>query len=197
MKVIGIKGNYNNETSDSQPSVFLMADSSLLKDGKPLFLPDFAEKFIARPALVVRINRLGKNIAKRFAPRYYDAVTIGLCIEAQEFKHTNGINGVNSVINAFDGAAVLGDFIPVEDAGDLNNCSLTVTYGNEEQISLNSANFTMNIDSLIEELSKYFTFKIGDILYTGYSENDGFALSINDVISGTINGVETLHFKVK
>lgn len=197
MKVIGIKGNYNNDNNNSQPKVFLMADSSLLKDGKPLFLPDFAEKFIAYPSLVVRINRLGKNIAKRFASRYYDAVTVGLCVEAHNFRASNGIADCDSVINAFDGAAILGDFIPVEDINDLNNCPFSVNYGNGETITLNSANLTMSIDSLIEELSKYFTFKIGDILFTGYNTDNSFTLSINDIVSGTINENEALHFKVK
>ncbi|MBE6309900.1 MAG: hypothetical protein E7080_02450 [Bacteroidales bacterium] len=197
MKVIGIKDNYNINNNNSQPKVFLMADSSLLKDGKPLFLPDFAEKFIAHPALVVRINRLGKNIAKRFASRYYDAVTVGLCVEAQNFRDSNGIAGCDSAINAFDGAAILGNFIPVEDINDLNNCSFSVNYGNGETIALNSANLTMSIDSLIEDISKYFTFKIGDILFTGYCADNSFSLSINDIINGTINGNEVLHFKVK
>lgn len=196
MKVIGIKGNYKCENA-SQPQVYLMADSSLLKDGKPLFLPDFAEEFIAHPAFVVRINRLGKNIAKRFASRYYDAVTVGLCVEARGFKSTAKIAGCDSAVNAFDSAAVLGDFISVEEIGDLNNTAFSVSFGNNEQILLNTADLLMDIDSLIEELSKYYTFKIGDILYTGYSENVGFKLAINDVIGGQINETEALHFKVK
>lgn len=146
MKVIGIKGNYTINNTPSQPQVFLMADSSLLKDGKPLFLPDFAEKFIARPVFIVRINRLGKNIAKRFASRYYDAVTVGLCVEALGFKHSNTIAGCDSVVNAFDGAAVLGDFIPVEEVADINNCEFSVKYGNGESITLNSANLSTDID---------------------------------------------------
>jgi 2-keto-4-pentenoate hydratase/2-oxohepta-3-ene-1,7-dioic acid hydratase in catechol pathway len=197
MKVIGIKGNYTINNTPSQPQVFLMADSSLLKDGKPLFLPDFAEKFIARPVFIVRINRLGKNIAKRFASRYYDAVTVGLCVEAQGFKHSDTIAGCDSVVNAFDGAAVLGDFIPVEEVANINNCEFSVKYGNGESITLNSANLSTDIDSLIEELSKYFTFKIGDILFTGYADSNSFELSINDVIEGSINGAQALHFKVK
>ena len=197
MKVIGIKGNYNQEDNNTLPQVFLMADSSLLKDGKPLFLPDFAENFIARPSLVVRINRLGKNIAKRFAPRYYDAVTVGLCVEAQGFKQSDKLAGCDSVVNAFDGSAILGDFIPVEEVGDLNNCTLDVNFNDKQHATFNTSNLFMDIDSLIEELSKYFTFKIGDILFTGYGVNSGFPLSINDVVSGTINGTEALHFKVK
>lgn len=196
MKVIGIRGNYKND-SQEMPSVYLMADSSLLKDGKPLFLPDFAESFIAYPSLVVRINRLGKNIAKRFASRYYDAVTVGLCLEAVNFGDKSRLQGVASVANAFDGAAVTGEFVSVEEVpiGECREFGVAVNGG--EAVVTDIADMKMNIDELIEELSKYFTLKIGDILFTGYKEDSGFRLSINDVVSGKLDGKELLHFKVK
>ena len=94
-------------------------------------------------------------------------------------------------------SSCFGDFIPVEEVADINNCEFSVKYGNGESITLNSANLSTDIDSLIEELSKYFTFKIGDILFTGYADSNSFELSINDVIEGSINGAQALHFKVK
>lgn len=194
MKVIGIKGNYN---TSEQAQVYLMADSSLLKDGKPLFLPDFAKKFIAHPALVVRINRLGKNIAKRFAPRYYDAVTVGLCVEAHGFSSQAKIADSASAINAFDGAAILGDFALIENLDLSKNNIITIKTANGTNIELNTAEMVLDIDSLIEELSKYYTFKIGDILYTGFKPESGFELSINDTIIGKLGENELLHFKVK
>lgn len=196
MKVIGIKGNYKCDNA-LQPQVYLMADSSLLKDGKPLFLPDFAEEFIAHPALVVRINRLGKNIAKRFAPRYYDAVTVGLCVEARGFRDTQKLSGSQSVVNAFDGAAILGDFIEMEHIDDINNLSFSVSQNDSEVAVINSQDLLNDVDSLIEELSKYFTFKIGDILFTGYREDISIKLNINDLISGRIADSTPLSFKVK
>lgn len=196
MKVIGIKGNYKND-SQEKPSVYLMADSSLLKDGKPLFLPEFAEEFIARPALVVRINRLGKNIAKRFASRYYDAVTVGLCVEARGVKKEAKLHDEASLCNAFDGSAVLGDFAPVDLIEKPENRVFSVTVNGGDSFTSSIDELVMDIDELIEELSKYFTFKIGDILYTGYKESEGISLNINDVICGRIGTEELLHFKVK
>lgn len=196
MKVIGIKGNYINSSTEST-SVYLMADSSLLKDGKPLFLPDFASEFIAYPSLVVRINRLGKNIARRFAPRYYDAITVGLCLEAVGVNDNAKIEGIYSVCNAFDGAAVLGDFFPIENFSNAENGIFSISVNNSAPINTDLNDMKMDIDSLIEELSKYFTFKIGDILFTGYKKENGFTLSINDIISGKLGDTELLHFKVK
>lgn len=194
MKVIGIKGNYDN---NKRAQVYLMADSSLLKDGKPLFLPDFAQKFIAHPAFAVRINRLGKNIAKRFASRYYDAITVGLCVEAENFSNNAKIVGTDSAINAFDNAAILGDFITAEefDLSQPHTITICTDYG--KYLELNSSEMVLSIDELIEELSKYYTFKIGDILFTGFKPEEGFELKINDNIIGKINDNNLLHFKVK
>ncbi len=194
MKVIGIKGNYN---ASEKAQVYLMADSSLLKDGKPLFLPDFAKEFIAYPALVVKINRLGKNIAKRFASRYYDAVTVGLCVEAHDFSNNAKIAGTASIVNAFDGAAILGDFIPIENYDLTSNHIINISSTSGDNIELNTADMILDIDSLVEELSKYYTFKIGDILFTGYKPELGIKLSINDNIIGKLDNNELLHFKIK
>lgn len=194
MKVIGIKGNYN---ATEKPQVYLMADSSLLKDGKPLFLPDFAHEFMAYPALVVRINRLGKNIAKRFASRYYDAVTVGLCVEAQGFSNSAKIADTASIVNAFDGAAILGDFTPIENFDLTAKHIISINNAYEVNLELNTSEMALDIDSLIEELSKYYTFKIGDILFTGYKPELGIKLSINDTITGKLDDTELLHFKIK
>ena len=194
MKVIGIKGNYN-PTEKAQ--VYLMADSSLLKDGKPLFLPDFAQEFIAYPALVVRINRLGKNIAKRFASRYYDAVTVGLCVEAQGFSNSAKIADTDSIVNAFDGAAILGDFSSIDNYDLTTKHVISINTANGVNLVLSTSDMILDIDSLIEELSKYYTFKIGDILFTGYKPELGIKLSINDTIVGKLDETELLHFKIK
>lgn len=159
--------------------------------------PDFAQKFIAHPALVVRINRLGKNIAKRFAPRYYDAVTVGLCVEAHGFSSQAKIDASASAINAFDSAAILGDFVLLENFDLSQNNIITIKTTLGTNIELNTSEMLLNIDSLIEELSKYYTFKIGDILYTGFKPESGFKLSINDSITGKLGENELLHFKVK
>lgn len=196
MKVIGIKGNYNDGSAIA-PEVYLMADSSLLKDGKPLFLPDYAEEFVAHPVLVVRINSLGKNIARRFAPRYYDAVTVGLCLEAKGIKNSSPFIGAESLVNAFDSAAILGDFVPIEALKNAENDTFSVQVNGENPKITHISDMSNDIDTLIESLSKFFTLKIGDILFTGYRCDTSFTLSINDVITGKLGNTQLLHFKVK
>ncbi len=189
MKVIGIKENYPNIAEQSNLNVFLMADSSLAKSGKPWFLPEYADSFQCNTHIVFRIGRLGKNIAKRFATRYIDAVTIGASV------HAVGLPD-GALSQAFDGAAMIGDFIPIEEIDDINNIAGSLSVSDANTTNLNSADMLCKIDELIEYLSKYFTLKIGDIIYAGYGDAPT-TLNIGQTLSGTINGNEVLNIKIK
>ena len=163
MKVIGIRydfGTAGKEIADDvKPAVALMADSSLLKDGKPFFVPDFAESFAARSCIVVRVSRLGKNIAK-----------------------------------AFEGSAILGDCVPIEEISASER--LCATLCGSEILDCPTADALSCIDSLIEFISRYFTLKIGDLLYA-FRVGDEISVVAQSTIDATLNGVKTLHFKIK
>lgn len=200
MKVIGIKDNYilsesgNDSKQSINPTVFLMSDSSLLKDGKPFFLPDFADSFVCSPSIVFRVNRLGKNIAKKFSPRYYDAVTIGVAVKACGIKGEFACGDAGSLADAFDGAAILGDFIPINEVD--NPFDFDFLADGESVMKGDSSKLSADIDSLIEYLSRYFTLKIGDIIFA-CNPQPCHTLKIDSVLSATLNGNEVLHFKVK
>ena len=112
MKVIGFTGNYGIE--DGVPKAYLMADSSILYTGRPFFVPDFAQRFVATPTIVVRMGRLGKCVAPKFAHRYWDAFTAGYTVCASQSDDIR-LTGLD---RAFDGAAIVGDWIPVADVPD-------------------------------------------------------------------------------
>lgn len=188
MKVIAVKNNYKTQ-ADFEPQVYLMADSSLAKSGKPLFLPAYAEAFKAHTHLVVRIGRLGKNIAKKFAHRYVDAVTVGLSVSAE-----GGAGG--AMAQAFDGAAMIGDFIEIDKVADLHNIDIVTSIGGEPVVKFCTATMLHDVYELIEYLSKYFTLKIGDIIYTGYCD-DAITLEIGQTITSKLNGEELLEIKIK
>ena len=95
MKIICVGMNYAEHNKElnggvlvkpERPVIFMKPDSAILKGGKPFFIPDFAERFDYEAELVVRISKLGKNIAPRFAHRYYDAVTVGVDITARDMQ---------------------------------------------------------------------------------------------------------------
>ena len=93
MKIIAVGMNYalhNQELGhtsvNKEPVIFMKPDSAILKDGKPFFIPDFSNEVHYETELVVRINRLGKNISPRFASRYYDALTVGIDFTARDLQ---------------------------------------------------------------------------------------------------------------
>ena len=105
----------------SEPTIFMKSDSSLLKDGKPFFIPDFSSEIHCETEIVVKIDRLGKNIAERFAHRYYNEVTVGIDFTARDLQNKLRAQGLPwEISKAFDNSAVLGTFVPLERVGDVN-----------------------------------------------------------------------------
>ena len=199
MKVIGLTCNYlPAEKVNHFPGIFLMSDSSLLKDGKPFFVPSFSNEIAIRPAAVIRIHRLGKNIAKKFANRYYDAVTIGFSLTAEDLKRELAKKRLPAdLAYSFDGSAILGDFVPVEEVGSKpDGIKISIECENEVVDSFSTKDLNFDFDSIIEYISKFYTLKIGDIIYTGCS-GKSFPVSINKHYRCMLNGNPVLEFKTK
>lgn len=194
MKVIRLTYNYNSNDIKEFPDVYLMADSSLLKDNKPLFLPDFSERFEARAAVAIRICRLGKNISRKFAPRYYDSLTLGLNVTAIDLEKGGALS---SLATSFDSSATLGAFMPINEF-KLNDKNISYKIIADGQIVASDklSQLVYDFDSIVEYLSRYYTLKIGDIIYTGYN-NDSFDLKIGQHIEGVLGDDKLLDFKVK
>lgn len=195
MKVIGISGNYGRQEENLKPTVYLMSDSSLLKDGKPFFIPDFATSFEFSPSLVLHVNRLGKNISRKFAHRYYDEVTVGLAVKACGMKDAFDGEDAGALALAFDGAAILGNFIKKESfqegAGEFS-----VSIDGDTCFTGNVDMLQLDFDEIIEYVSKYFTLKIGDYIYV-CTPPDFIGMRMNTVITAKCGNEEVLRFKVK
>ena len=196
MKIIGINNNYSTE--EKTPALFLMADSSLLKEGKPFFLPSFDNDFKMYPSIVIKICRLGKNISKRFASRYYDAYTFGINVRAEQMLSMLKSQQLpwDSAV-AFDSSAIMGDFKDIDSQEELFDKSFEVRQ-NEDIVAKWSFNqLSHDIDALIESISSRFTLKIGDLIYIGFPA-DGFKFNINDTITVyDSEGDSLLNFKIK
>ncbi len=198
MKVIGVLNNYESKGNAELafPNIFLLADSSLLKDGKPFFLPAFDAEFKMYASLIVRVNRLGKNIAERFAHRYYDAVAIGLNVRAEDNlsqQRERELPWSSSV--AFDGSAIMGDFVDKEIL-DIEKLKFIISKNEKVIFEWDYTKLIKNIDTIISEISARFTLKIGDYIYIGMPD-EGFPIEINDQILGSIDDKVLLKFKIK
>ena len=130
MKIIAVGMNYvahchelhADEKLPEAPVIFMKPDSALLKDSKPFFITDISQQVDYETDLVVRINRLGKNIAPRFASRYYDAVTVGIDFTARDLQRRFREEGKPwELCKGFDSSAAIGDFVPVDRFKDIQN----------------------------------------------------------------------------
>mgnify|MGYP001060267663 CR=1 FL=1 len=201
MKIIGIENNFiaahNNATDKAlpqEPVIFMKPDSALLKDGKPFFIPDFSEQVDYETELVVRINRLGKNIAERFAHRYYDAMTLGIDFFAADLLQQQQLHGLPwEISKGFDGSAALGEWTGSEAIGEAEFClqldGKTVQKGN-------TADWIFHIDNLIEYLSQFYTLRQGDLIYTG-CPCPPVTIHIGQRAEGYLNGVKRIALNIK
>lgn len=203
MKIIAVGWNYANHNSEmgridvpTHPTLFMKPDTALLREGKDFFIPDFSKQLEYETELVVRISRMGKNVSEKFAPRYYDAVTVGIDFTARDLQQQLRQAGAPwEIAKAFDNSAAVGEFIPVEGI-DLTNLSFRMCLNGEERQTANSSEMLFGVDQLIAYISQFFTLKVGDLIFTGTPVGVG-TVAINDRIEGYIGQEKLLDFYVK
>ena len=200
MKIFAVGMNYiqHNKELDGalykpeKPVIFTKADSSLLKDGKPFFVPDWSSQVDYEAEFVVRICRLGKSIPVRFAHRYYDAVTVGIDFTARDWQREARQKGLPwDICKGFDGAAVIGEWQPVS---ELMHFRLDVNGQTVQQGC--SDEMLYGIDELISYISQFYTLKTGDLLYTGTPAGVG-PVHIGDHLQGYLEDCKVLDFHAR
>lgn len=205
MKIFCIGMNYaahNKELHGTlkkpdEPVIFLKADSSLLKDHKPFFIPDHLGRIEYETEVVVRICKLGKTVPVRFAPRYYDALTVGIDFTARELQHKLSQAGQPwDLAKGFDGAACLGEWVPKEKFRDLNALRFHLDINGQTVQEGCTADMLYKIDEIIAYISQYFTLKTGDILFTGTPAGVG-PVHIDDHLEGYLEDRKVMEFNCK
>ena len=205
MKIFAVGLNYpqhNKELNETLykgevPVIFTKADSSLLKDGKPFFVPDDMGRIDYETEIVVRICRLGKAIPARFAHRYYDAVTVGIDFTARELQAELRKKGLPwEMCKGFDGAAAIGEWVSVEKFRDVQALQFHLDINGKTVQEGRTSDMLFKIDEIIEYISKYFTLKTGDIIYTGAPVGVG-PVNIDDHLTGYIEDRKVLEFNIK
>lgn len=204
MKIIAIGMNYalhNKELGhtlvNTEPVIFMKPDSAILKDGKPFFIPDFSNEIHYETELVVRINRLGKNIATRFASRYYDAVTVGIDFTARDLQRKFREAGHPwELSKGFDSSAAIGTFVPAERFEDIQHLNFHLDIDGKTVQSGNTADMLFRIDDIISYVSRFVTLKIGDLLFTGTPAGVG-PVSIGQHLEGYLEKDKLLDFYIR
>lgn len=203
MKIICIGRNYAEHIEElknerpSEPVIFMKPDTALLLKNRPFYLPNFNSQVHHEIELVVRINHLGKNISAQFAPRYYSEIGLGVDFTARDLQDRLKHKGLPwEKAKAFDASAPLSEeFIPANEL-DLTNIDFRLEVNGEVRQRGNSAMMLYPINELIEHISKFFTLKIGDLIYTGTPAGVG-PVQIGDRLQGFIGEKKLLDFLVK
>jgi len=203
MKIICIGRNYANHIAELQnerpdePVIFLKPDSAVLPDKAPFVIPDFSSDIHHEIEVIVKINKLGKYIDPKFAHKYYDEIGLGIDFTARDVQNKLKEKGLPwEKAKAFDGSAIIGDFLPKNEFISTENITFELTNNGQTVQKGNTANMLWKIDEIIAYVSQFFTLKKGDIIFTGTPE--GVAkVAPNDILEGFIENKKVLRLQIK
>lgn len=210
MKILAVGMNYalhveelhNNLKDDAfkplEPVIFSKQESSLLRDHKPFFVPDFAERFDYETELVIRIAHVGKDISERFAHRYYNEVTVGIDFTARDLQQRLQKQGLPwDICKGFDGSAAVGKFVSIESlGGDVQNIPFHLDINGKTVQQGNSRDMIFTVDQIVAYCSRFFTLKTGDLIFTGTPVGVG-PVKEGDILEAYIGDEKLLNQKIK
>jgi len=203
MKLICIGRNYTEHIKElenekpTDPVVFLKPDTSILLKKQPFFIPEFSDDVHHEVELLVKINRVGKYIDRKFSHKYYDEIGLGIDFTARDVQAQAKAKGLPwEKAKAFDGSAVIGSWLSKNEFNDINNIQFSLEKNHEIVQNGNTSHMLWKIDEIIEYVSKYFTLKIGDVIFTGTPAGVGKVIA-NDKLVGYLEDKQLFSITVK
>lgn len=203
MKIIAIGRNYaehikelNNERPD-EPVIFTKPETAILKDNEPFYHPDFSQDIHHEVEIIVKISKMGKNIEEKFAHKYYEEIGIGIDFTARDIQSKLKAKGLPwDLAKGFNGSAPISGFVSKSKFADLTNLNFHLDVNGELRQEGNTSMMLYPIDTIIAFISKYFTLKTGDIIFTGTPAGVG-PVKVGDTLSCFIESEKMLEFEVK
>lgn len=203
MKLICIGRNYVDHAKElnnplpKKPIFFSKPDTSLLRNNEAFYLPSFSNEIHHEIELVVRMDKLGKNIEKKFAHKYYNEIGLGVDFTARDLQAECKKNGMPwEIAKAFDNSAPISEFINKNEFETVQDIDFSLNINNKPVQVGNSKDMIFDIDTIIEYISQFYTLKIGDLIYTGTPAGVG-AVKIGDRLEGFIGDKKMLDFEIK
>ena len=203
MKIICIGRNYLDHANElgnkipTSPLFFLKPDTAIQPKGHPFFIPDFSNNIHFEVELVVKISKNGKNIDEKFAHKYYDKIGIGIDFTARDIQEDCKKNGLPwEKAKGFDGSAQISNEFINKKSLKLEDINFSLNLNNSLMQKGNSNNMIFSFDQIISYISKYYTLRAGDLIYTGTPSGVG-KVEIGDSLSCFINGREMLKVNIK
>ena len=202
MKIIAIGRNYTehieelNNERPSEPVVFMKPDTAILRNNQPFYHPSFSKDIHFEVELLIKIQKEGKFIQEKFAPKYYDEIGIGIDFTARDLQSKLKEKGLPwEKAKGFNGSAPISTFIAKEKF-DMDNINFSLNQNGEEKQKGNSGLMLYNFDQIIAYVSQFFTLKKGDILFTGTPKGVG-PISIGDKLEAFIENEKMLSVEIK
>ena len=203
MKIICIGRNYVNHIEELnnerpvEPVIFMKPDTAVLLKQHPFVIPEFSQDIHHEIEIIVRINKVGKHIDAKFAHKYYDAISVGIDFTARDVQEQLKSKGLPwEKAKSFDGSAVIGEFLPKKQFNSLENITFELTNNNKTVQKSNASLMLWKIDEIISFVSRYFTLKIGDIIFTGTPEGVA-VVKPDDVLEGFLEGNQLFRIQIK
>jgi 2-keto-4-pentenoate hydratase/2-oxohepta-3-ene-1,7-dioic acid hydratase in catechol pathway len=203
LKIICIGRNYTDHIAEldnerpEHPIIFMKPDTAILLKNQPFFIPDFSNDVHHEVEILVKVSRVGKHIDRKFSHKYYDEIGLGIDFTARDLQQELKSKGLPwEKAKSFDGAAVIGNFISKKTFKDVNDINFSLQKNEEVVQKGNTSLMLWKIDALIEYVSKYFTLKIGDTIFTG-TPSGVAKVSPGDRLTGFIEEKEIFSIKVK
>jgi len=204
MRIFAIGRNYaehiselNNERPD-EPVIFTKPDTAILRNNAPFYYPGFSTDIHYEIELVLRICKEGKNIEEKFAHKYFDAIGIGIDFTARDLQQKAKEKGLPwDIAKGFNGSAPISDkFIPVSDFKELKNINFSLKVNDDLRQQGNTSLMLFSFEYIISYLSKFFTLRTGDIIFTGTPKGVG-PIVVGNKLSAFIENEKLLEFEVK
>ena len=203
MKIICIGRNYPQHTEElsnkkpESPVIFIKPDTAILQRRLPFYIPPFSNLIHYEVEVLVRINRIGKYIEEKFAHKYYQEIGLGIDFTARDVQQNLKDKGLPwEKAKAFDGSALIGSWYNKNNFLDLNQLDFELVKNNETVQKGNTSQMLWSINTLINEVSRFFTLKIGDVIFTGTPAGVG-PVVVNDVLEGYLEGKKAFTLKIK
>ena len=203
MKIICVGRNYADHIKEldnkkpKNPVLFLKPQTAIINKGQPFFIPSFSNEIHYELELIIKVNRLGKFIQKKFSHKYYDEIGLGIDFTARDVQLELKNKGLPwEKAKAFDGSCLIGDWKNKKDFDNIDNIDFRLIKNDEIVQNSNTNLMLWKVDELIEYISKFFTLKIGDIIFTGTPSGVG-KVQLNDNLKGYIGDNELLSINIK
>ena len=204
MKIICIGRNYADHAKElgnqvpSEPVVFMKPQSAILSHKHPFYIPEWTQDVHHEVELVVKIDRLGKSISEAHAPRYYSEVSLGLDFTARDIQAKLKSKGHPwERAKAFDGSAVIGRFMSLEELGhSVQELEFTLTNHETVVQKGHTSDMLFSVNRLIAEVSQFMTLKVGDLIFTGTPAGVA-AVKSGDRLVGNLEGHDLFAVNIK